>query len=70
MNDRARITIPDLLVYAVALAAVAGLYPVFQSLLGSSDITGRLGLMLQTIGPAMALVFLAMVLSKAGVSPR
>jgi hypothetical protein len=70
MNDRARVTIPDLMFYAIAVAALGGLYPVYMTLVERGNFGGNLHLMLVTLGPAFALVLITTLLAKAAVGPR
>lgn len=69
-RDRARVTIPDLLFYAIAVAAAGGLYPVYMKLVNDAGFTGQMRLMLVTLGPAMALVLITTLLAKAAVGPQ
>lgn len=70
MVDRARITLPDLLFYAFAAAVVAGLYPVYATLVSDAGFTGRMALMLNTVGPALVVVLITTMMAKAAVGPQ
>lgn len=67
MSSRGRIAVTDVLWYLVAVAALAGLYPVFADLMASRDIGGAAGVMLWAVPPLLMVVLLAVIYAKARV---
>lgn len=67
MDDRARVTIGDVVTTLVALAALRGLYPVYRDMLEAHDIGEGPEALLATLLPLAILVLLGVVYTKAGV---
>lgn len=69
---RARTTVTDVLWYVVALAALAGLYPVADSYMtiNSDLIPGNTMMILQSLSPLAVVVLLATIYLKARVGAK
>lgn len=70
--NRGRITVPDVLIYLVTVAFVAGLYPAYTDLLEANiDVVPEgPAIIFRTLLPLMLLVLLGSIYLKAGAGPK
>ena len=70
--SRGRVTVPDVLVWLLAVAFLGGLYPVYSSIISVHIGAAPEGpaIILQTIFPLMTLILITTIYMKAGLGPR
>lgn len=71
-GSRARVTIVDVAVWLAAVAAIAGLWPVYADVIegASGQVGGGVLLVFKTVPPLMVVVLLATIIAKAGIGAK
>lgn len=72
MNDRARLTITDVLFVLIAVMALTAFYPVFADLLNqnASSMGRGASLIMQTVLPVSIIVLIGYIYIRAGVGAQ